>query len=373
MEIFGPALSPENSIIPQLKSVTGCVKLDAIQEVYPRLDATSTAHLLEHFHLCTPQDASRISFLFPCLVNMQPLFGLWEKDLSFVVYAGARLKCSTEIDIFSPSCFPRVALSARQIFIDDIDEQELTLWSDGFKCCRGEVEVQVQQVTPNRIIEILVRSTEEARLECYGLLQQFLQIAVETIRTTNPGTRFTTNVLSPRLLREHKDPISYSPTEIFEAERGSCLLRHPYQPAGAEESILDAICCGCQDQLILAKSAPYTSISNLPLLTRMDLSKLLDPPHPFGRDWCLLALQLEMTEEVPMIHEARDCVSPTYSLLTIWEKSVNSTVVTVIDALRSIGREDAAKVIIEGLSLFSNDDNSVVISIPGVPITSYVC
>ena len=335
------------------------------------MDAISIAHLMEHFQLCTPLDKSRVSFLFPCLVKMQPLFGLWEKDLSFVVYAGVHLNCVSEMDIFSPGCFPQVALSARRTFFDDIDDQELTLWSNGFKCCRGEVEVQVQQRTPHKTIEILVRSSEEARLECYTLLQQFYHLTVDTIRTANPGTQFTTNVLSPRLLHKHKDPVSYSAVQIFDAERSECVLHHP-ELSGVER-VLDVVCCGCQDQLIVAKSAPYTSVSNLPLQTRIDLSRLLDPPHPFGRDWCLLALQLEITEEVPTINEAKDRASPTDRLLTVWEKSVNSTVVTVIDALRSIGREDAARVLIEGISLFSNMSNSVVISIPGVPITSYVC
>ena len=174
------------------------------------------------------------------------------------------------------------------------------------------------------------------------------------------------------MLREHQDPISYSAVEIFEADRNSSTLRHPHVP-DVEESVLDLICCGCQDKLILAKSAPYSSFSSLPLHARIDLSRLLDPPHPFGRDWCLLALQLEITDEVAAIHKAKDCASPTDKLLKVWEKSVNSTVVTVINALKSIGREDAARVIIEGLSLFSNESNSVVISIPGVPITSYVC
>ena len=379
IRVFGPALSPENSVIPQLKSITGCIKLDTIQKVYPQLDAISIAHLLEHFQLCTPLDEARINYLFPCLVKMQPLFGLWEKDPSFVVYAGVRLVCSSEVDIFSPSCFPQVALSMRRVFFDDVDDQELTLWSDGFKCCRGEVEIQVKQVTPHKTIEILVRGTQDARLECYGLLQQFYAITMDTVRNTNPGTQFTTSILSPKSLEEHKDtPISYSAEQIFEAERSDGFLHHrrhdnEQMPGRFKESILDVICCGCQDQLIVAKSAPFTSVANLPLQTRIELSRLLDPPHPFGRDWCLLALQLEMTDEVQQIHEAKGRVSPTNRLLTVWEKSVSSTVVTVIDALRSIGREDAARVLIEGLNLFSNTSSSVVISIPGVPITSYVC
>ena len=371
--VIGPALSPENSTIPQLKSVTGCVKLDTIKKVYPELDTASVAHLMEHFHLCTPVDGSRVNYLFPCLVKMQPLFGLWEKDPNFVVYAGIRLTCSSSIDIFSPNCFPQVALSARRVFFDDIDDQELTLWSDGFKCCRGEVEVQVKQPTPHKTIEILVRGTEQARMECHGLLQQFYTITLNTIRDTNPGTKFTTSALSPRLLREHEDPILYSAVEVFEAERTSGILHHSQMPGEFEENVLDVICCGCQEQLIVAKSAPFSPVCNLPVQARIELCRLLDPPHPFGRDWCLLALQLEITDEVQPIHEARGHVSPTDRLLTVWETSVNSTIVTVVDALMRIGREDAAKVIIESLNLFSNTSSSVVINIPGVPITSYVC
>ena len=372
LRIFGPALSPENSIIPQLKSVTGHVTLSSLQNVYPEWDAPSIIHLFEYFELCTPVDESRLTYLFPCLIKMEPLYGLWEREVDLTVYAGIHLTCLTDRDIFSPSLFSKIQICARKVFADDIEDQELTLWTGGFKCCRGEVEVLVRYPEVHKTIEILVRGTEDTRLECYSLLQQFYSLIVDTIHKVNPGTAFQTRVLSSKRLREHKAILSYSSAEIFAAERGNGILRHTDMP-GVEERILDVICCGCEELLFAAKSAPYASIGSLPLQTKVELSRLLDPPDAFGRDWCLLSLQLLITEEVPRIDQANDHSSPTNRLLTVWEKSVRSTVVTVVDALRAIGRNDAANALINGLSPFSNPSNSVVISVPGVALTSYMC
>ena len=372
LRIFGPALSPENSIFPQLKSVTGRVTFSEIQRIYPECDVHSIANLLEHFELCIPREVGRSTYEFPCLIKMQPLFGLWEIDPSFTVYAGVHVKCRAPSDVFSPGLFPNLQIQVRKTFSDDIEDQEVTLWSDGLKCCRGEVEVQIQHLEHCRTIEVLVRGTEETRPECYALLQQFHSLVMKTIRVMNPGTNIATHILSAEQLREHKkDPVAYSAVEIFEAERGDGIVKH--SESGQEEHILDLVCCGCEDLVIAAKSAPYALLRDVPLQTKVQLCRMLDPPESFGRDWCLLALQLGLTEEVPVIDQANDNISPTEKLLTSWEKGVSTTLVAVVDALRGIGREDAAQVLVEGLSLFMNATSSVVVNVPGVAVTSYVC
>lgn len=372
LRIFGPALSPENSVIPQLKSVTGYVNLSTLQRVYPELEPSSIINLFEHFELCTPVDDNRFNFLFPCLIKMEPIFGIWERAPEFTVYAGIRVTCQTSRDIFSPSVLPKIQICARKVFSHDIEDQQLTLWRGGLKCCRGGVEVLLSYPEMCKCIEVLVRGEEETRLECYYLLQQFYDIVVGTVRVVNPGSAFMTEIASPKRLKEHKPVLLYSPEEIFAAERGDGVLRHPSM-SGIEETILDVVCCGCEELLVATKSAPYTVLDDISALTKSELSHLLDPPDPMGRDWCLLSLQLLFTEEVPRIDQAEDQSSPTIHLLTEWNKSIQSTVVTVIDALRAIGREDAASVLIKGLSPFSNPSNSVVISVPGVPLTSYLC
>lgn len=374
LRIFGPALSPENSIVPQLKSVTGYINLSTLQHVYPELEPASIVNLFEHFEFCAAVDENRYNFLFPGLIKMEEIHGLWERTSDFSVYAGIQLVCLRGCDIFTPSVFPRIQICARKSFPNDIDDQELTLWRGGLKCCRGEVEVLLRYPDPGHTIEIMVRGAEDTRLECYTVLQQFYTIAAEIVRTVNPGTAFNSEVISSKRLREHMPVLSYTPMEVFEAERGDGILRHPKMP-DAEENILDVICCGCEELLIATQSAPYTPFTAIPIHTRKELSRLLDPPDPLGRDWCLLALNLQFTDEVPQIEKksAAEHLSPTDCLLREWSKSVQSTVVAIVDALRAINREDAASTLIKGLSPFSNPCNSVVINVPGMPLASYVC
>ena len=371
---MGPALSPENSIRPQLhvKSVTGRVSLSEIQKVFFERDALSVARLFEHFELCTCNEEGGVVYEFPCLMKMQPLFGLWERDPNFSIYAGIHLQCRNSTDIFTPGLFSRVQVHTRKNFSDDLDDQELTLWSDGLKCCRGEVEVLAEMREPNKTIAILVRGGKQAGHECYAMLRQFYELVLHTIQSCNPGTNITVHLLSPKQLLEHvKNPISYSAAQVLDAERDGGMVRDPY--TGLEESVVDVICCGCEDLLITARSAPYTIWKDVSLQSRVQACRMLDPPEPFGRDWCLLALQLGLTEEVAAIDQSSDGLSSTDKLLTTWDHLENGTIVTIVDSLRWIGREDVANVIIDGISPFANPNSSVVINVPCVTLTSYVC
>ncbi len=76
-----------------------------------------------------------------------------------------------------------------------------------------------------------------------------------------------------------------------------------------------------------------------------------------------------MSEDVPAIDQADDRGSPTDKLLHAWENEVSGTVVSIIDAVRGIGRDDVAQVL-EGLSPFRNSSISVVVNVPGVALTS---
>lgn len=368
--VFGPALAPDDSLSPQFRSVTGLVSLKEIHRVYPELDPLSVAHLIEHFELCQPIP-NQESFHFPLLIKMEPLYGLWEKDPSMTIYAGIRLETTSRANIFSPNVFPRAQLHIRKVFSDDIEDQEVIFWSNGLKCCRGEVEIFVRQLEPNRTIEIAVRSTKGARTECYALLQQFYEIMTKVIHDSNPGTSFTIKVLSNKSLTEHhKNPHMYSLMDIFNAERsntGSLLLDDVNS-----ETIVDLLCCGCQEVEISVKSAPFASIRDVPLKTRVEMCRMLDPPDPFGRDWCLLALQLGIQEEVPTIDLSMSIGSPTDKLLLAWENRSHETVVTLVDALTGIGREDAAIELVNGLSPFNNPNNSLIINVGGVVTTSYI-
>ena len=82
---------------------------------------------------------------------------------------------------------------------------------------------------------------------------------------------------------------------------------------------------------ILSVLKPGTDlhISAISTLTRQMLCQLLDPPDPMGRDWCLLAVRLEMSEKVPKLDsgiESRQRNSQTARVLDEWERNASSTI-----------------------------------------------
>lgn len=369
--IFGAPFSPNSSVIPHLKSVSGLVKLKDISWIYSKWDPLSVARLFEHFELCTAKDHSGSVFEFPCLINAEKLYGLWEKDLSLTIYAGLRIYCQTSNDIFTAGLFPLLQLRLRKIFNQDIDDQELSLWSDGLKCCRGEVEIMVEHIVPNQAIEIRVRGSDGSNQECFALLQQFHAVISDTIKEINPGTAVATSILSARDMREHTEPFCFSRLSLFEAQRGDGFLIRT--DTGGKENILDLICCGCEDAVVAIKSVPYMPLKVISEQVRNNFCLLLDKPHPFGQDWCLFVLALGLADDIP---NALTSSSPTESVLKLYESSsCNANVASVVDALKAIDRIDAAKLLVEGLPLFTGCtiNCEVFISVPGVEMTSYFC
>ena len=82
---------------------------------------------------------------------------------------------------------------------------------------------------------------------------------------------------------------------------------------------------------ILSVLKPGTDlhISAVSTLTRQMLCQLLDPPDPMGRDWCLLAIRLEMAEKVPKLDagtEVAKLSSQTARILDEWERNASSTI-----------------------------------------------
>ena len=377
--ILGPALSPENSTVPRFTSVTGCIKLTEIQRVFAGLDPISVAHLFEYFNMCLPSDEAGTVYEFPCLIKIEKLFGLWERDPNFQVYAGVRLACSGETDIFTPGLFPAIQVHARKVLCaeeEEEQEQELSLWSGGLKCRREKVEGQLQMVEAHKSMEVMVRGWEEAREQCYSLLQQLYSLTCQCVRRCNPGVTFTTHVLSARDLGEHAQPTAYSSVEMFDALRGDGMVRQfdTGNSSNIVESVEDLLCCGSPRLLVAVKAAPFVPLRAVALQNRIRLCRLIDPRDSYGRDWCLLALQLGLAEEVPLIDRAGDNGSPTDQLLLAWEKADNGgTVVDVIDALRAIGRDDAVCVLVEGISLFVSASSPVVVNVAGVAHSSCVC
>lgn len=65
------------------------------------------------------------------------------------------------------------------------------------------------------------------------------------------------------------------------------------------------------------------SVSQLQLSTRSELAALLDPPDAMGRDWSILAVKLNLTDQMPEVDLTGQCLSRTDQLLAEWALQCN--------------------------------------------------
>lgn len=163
-----------------------------------------------------------------------------------------------------------------------------------------------------------------------------------------PSLHLERHALSQRQLRNHATPYCFSPTELatalLDCDLNVCL-HNPWLEAcesssTADETLLSLIACDTPeaswianftlriresyihcvilfqvaDVMVLWPTLPLRELSNG---CRRALSALMDPSDPLGKDWCLLAVQLGLTESVAhldaAVHPSHPTQSPTLS------------------------------------------------------------
>lgn len=67
------------------------------------------------------------------------------------------------------------------------------------------------------------------------------------------------------------------------------------------------------------------SVSQLQLSARCELAALLDPSDRMGRDWSILAVKLNLTDQLPEVDSTGQSLSRTDQLLAEWALQVGLT------------------------------------------------
>jgi ankyrin repeat protein len=90
-----------------------------------------------------------------------------------------------------------------------------------------------------------------------------------------------------------------------------------------------------------------THVCDLPLAVLQALCALFDRPHEFGLDWCLLGVQLQMTDKLPFLDGSTRTTSSTWRLLQECRNRVDFSVSLLCNILQQIGRNDAYQLLLE--------------------------
>ncbi|KAL1139815.1 hypothetical protein AAG570_006792 [Ranatra chinensis] len=349
-QVFGQLLSID--FITHAR-ITGCYTVEDFQVAFPEADAMAMLQVLEALQLCIQcENDGELEYEFPCYNLVERLDGLWEaSDPRYAdgTYGGVRLKSPPGTTHLLHCVFPRLQIELRRTVMGFYDWQsDLYQWLCGSKLCFGAIESLITLERgadkEDEAIEVKVRGPPGSGKNCFVFMDELLGIIDHVLFEVIPGLPVEKHFLSSHDLRVHAVPVHcYQPHVLMEAvlqENGlNSEVKNPL--SNVSETVLQLISFGEVDEMVCGVNG--ISVGMLSTLCVQRLCSLLDPADPHGRDWCLLAVRLGLTQTIATI-ETTDC-STTAALLNHLSSHPDNSVGTLIKKLQELGREDAAEVL----------------------------
>jgi death-associated protein kinase len=356
--VLGKLLSVETP--RALHHYRGRYTMEDIQRLVPDSDVEELLQILDAMDICARDLSSGTMVDIPALIKTDSLQRSWaDEEDEVMVYGGVRIVPVEHLTPFPCGIFHKVQVNlCRWIHQQSAEgDADIRLWVSGCRIANRGAELLVLLVNHGQGIEVQVRGLETEKIKCCLLLDSVCSTIETVMATTLPGLLTVKHYLSPQQLREHHEPVMvYQPRDFFRAQtlKESSLTN---TMGGYKESFSSITCFGCHDVYSQASLGMDIHASDLSLLTRRKLSRLLDPPDPMGKDWCLLAMNLGLPDMVAKHNvnnrASRDFLpSPVHALLQEWTSYPESTVGILISKLRELGRRDAADFLLKASSVF---------------------
>ncbi|XP_029295252.1 death-associated protein kinase 1 [Cottoperca gobio] len=392
--VLGKLLSVETP--KAIHHYRGRYRLEEVQALAPESDVDELLQILDAMDVCA-RDATNPSMVdVPALIKTNGLHRSWteEEEEESLLYGGVRLVPAEHLTPFPCGLFHKLQVNLCRWSHQRKPEEEggedfygdIHLWTNGAKVSQGGVEAMILLVNHGQGVEIQVRGHESERAKCYTLLDTACSITENLLASTLPGLLTAKYYLSPQQLREHHTPIMiYQPKDFFRAQvqRETSLTN---TMGGYRESFSSILSFGCAEVYQQGTLGKDIHISDVPLLARRKLCRMLDPPDALGKDWCLLAMNLGLTDLVakhsngtpngapeldsdPVSQQAVLQPSPTAALLQEWSGRADSTVGVLMAKLRELGRRDAADFLLKASPVFRVNMEAVAGAANGYPPT----
>uniref|UniRef100_A0AAZ3RY61 Non-specific serine/threonine protein kinase n=1 Tax=Oncorhynchus tshawytscha TaxID=74940 RepID=A0AAZ3RY61_ONCTS len=357
----------------------GRYRLEEIQALAPESDVDELLQVLDAMDVCVRDLTNPGMVDVPALIKTNSLHHSWteeEEEDDVLIYGGVRLVPAEHLTPFPCGLFHKLQVnlcrwSHQQRPEDDTGEGpdgDIRLWTNGAKVSQGGAEAMILLVNHGQGVEIQVRGHDSERAKCYTLLDTMVTITESLLSSTLPGLLTARYYLSPQQLREHHGPVMiYQPKDFLKAQtqRETSLTN---TMGGYRESFSSILALGCTEVYSQGSLCADVHISEVSLLARRKLCRLLDPPDALGKDWCLLAMNLGLTYLVAKHSSTPNgtttngvpapdndpalLASPTAALLLDWSVRPDSTVGLLMWKLRELGRRDAADFLLKTSPVF---------------------
>uniref|UniRef100_A0A8C2BES2 non-specific serine/threonine protein kinase n=1 Tax=Cyprinus carpio TaxID=7962 RepID=A0A8C2BES2_CYPCA len=361
----------------------GRYRVEELQNLVSERDIDELLQVLDAMDICARDFANPGMVDIPALIRTGGLQHTWtdEEDVEgedTLLYGGVRVVPAEHLAPFPCGLFHKLQVNlcrwSRQQK-PEVEAEDVRLWSGGARVGLGGAEALVLLVNHGQGIEVQLRGPDSDPGRCYALLDTLCGMAEGLLAATLPGLLTARHYLSPQQLREHHGPVMlYQPRDFFRAQaRGENALSNTM--GGYRESFVSIVALGCTQvykQGSLGGQVPVAEVSHL---ARRKLCRLLDPPDALGKDWCLLAMNLGLSELAAKYSSGTNGTppadplslpSPTALLLQDWNQQPNSTIGILVAKLRELGRRDAADFLLRAAPVFR-----VNLEILGTPSEPY--
>ncbi|GCB80407.1 hypothetical protein scyTo_0016192, partial [Scyliorhinus torazame] len=358
--VLGKLLSNENQ--KALHHYRGRYTIDDILRLVSEKDVEELLQILEAMDICARDLTNGSMVDIPALIKVDGLHRSWtDEDDEMMVYGGVRFVPVEHHTPYPCGTFHKVQVNLCRWIHQQNSEGELDvrLWTNGSKISNKGTEVLVLLVNHGQGVEVQVRGSETEKIRCFMFLDSICSVIDNLMASTLPGILTVKHYLSPQQLREHSELVMvYQPRDFFraQAQKETSLTN---TIGGYKESFSSILCFGCLDVYSQGNLGMDIPVSELNLLARRKLSRLLDPPDPMGKDWCLLATNLGLDDLVAKLNaqngtlkEGKLSTSPTGAVLTEWAASPENSVGLLMSKLRGLGRRDAADFLLKASAVF---------------------
>uniref|UniRef100_A0A673TSA2 Death-associated protein kinase 1 n=1 Tax=Suricata suricatta TaxID=37032 RepID=A0A673TSA2_SURSU len=352
--VLGKLLSVETP--RALHHYRGRYTVEDVQRLVPDSVVEELLQILDAMDICARDLSSGTMVDIPALIKTDNLHCSWtDEEDEGRVYGIVPVEHLTP---FPCGIFHKVQVNlCRWIHQQSTKgDADIRLWVNGCKIANRGAELLVLLVNHGQGIEVQVRGLETEKIKCCLLLDSVYSTMENVMATTLPGLLMVKHYLSPQQLREHHEPLMIYLRDFFRAQtlKETSLTN---TMGGYKESFSSIKCFGCHDVYSQASLGMDIHASDLNLLTQRKLCRLLDPPDPMGKDWCLLAMNLGLPDLVAKYNTNNGAPkeflpNPVDALLWEWASDPESTVSILMSKLRELGHRDAADFLLKVSSVF---------------------
>ncbi|EGT55865.1 CBN-DAPK-1 protein [Caenorhabditis brenneri] len=353
--ILGQLLSAE---FLSKASPNGSYHTSSLAKIFPEIpEQSDLMTILEVLQLCAP-DARTGAHEFPVFIQTEAPDSIWrpyslkEKERD-TVYGGVRILPMRGMERSLHSTFPRIQVALRRSINDyqPAKDTQLYQWSECSKLVSQDREAVIRMW--GDAVEIRARGPSETATSMFYFMEDLINLVEQTAAEVGPGISLERHFLSPKHLKEHRDaPAVFPPEAMMEMQQNESLSVKAH--GGEEELFTDVVCFGSRDVARHLTLGIDVGVADLQMASRCELACLMDPQHPMGNDWSILAVKLHLTDQVPDVDSTGQSLSRTDQLLNEWaiHHPEQASVGNLCKILVTMGRFDARDALFRTVPLY---------------------